>query len=69
MTDDEIIKSLKCCSHNDTGGCRQCACRINTAACIPILMREATSLILRQKAKIEMFEDKQALDKNNCFDN
>lgn len=23
MTDDEIIKSLKCCSYDDTDGCRR----------------------------------------------
>lgn len=61
MTDDEIIKSLECCSYDDTGGCRQCVCRINNAACITILMRQAISLILRQRAKIEMLEDRQTL--------
>ena len=57
MTDSDVIKALECCSTN--GECRHCPAnphKGNYGYCTSGLMQEASLLIIRQKAEIEMWK-------------
>lgn len=50
MTEQEVIKTLKCCS---TGMCKNCAINNGTANCITSLEEAVSELIKRQRSEIE----------------
>lgn len=54
MTDNEIIKALKCCGNIVDSTCKECVYHETyNASCVVRLMRDALDLINRQKAEIE----------------
>lgn len=52
MTDNDVIKAMKCCIEDD---CDECPCSFGN--CYTNLIREALYIINRQKAEIEQFAD------------
>lgn len=53
MTDNEIIKALKCCGNIVDSTCKECVYHETyNASCVVRLMRDALGLINRQKAEI-----------------
>lgn len=52
MTDNEIIKALKCFYGKEVS-CKDCAYKTNAFACITNVARDAIDLINRQQAEIE----------------
>ena len=59
MTDEEIIKALKCCSRKN---CMDCPMRICTdGRCVHDLSRDALHLINDQQAEIESTKNKRAM--------
>lgn len=56
MTDNDIIKTLECCSVR--GNCNGCPCEKEwDKACASIGMKAALELIYRQKAEIKRLRD------------
>ena len=56
MTDNEIIKALKCCSETTGSECSECPL-LNVECSAYDLYKLAFDLIHRQKEKIEMLQD------------
>lgn len=50
MTEQEVVKTLKCCL---TGTCKNCSINNETANCITRLEKAALELIERQRSEIE----------------
>ena len=64
MTDNEIIKALKCCI--DEHSCYECIYRLGMSAqCMTNLMRDALTLINRQKAEIEKLKTDFQIEASN----
>ena len=55
MTDNEIIKALECCIHDDYDYCEECP-YLKNKPCHEGLIQDAFNLINRQKAEIERLE-------------
>ena len=55
MTDNEIIKALECCIHDDYDYCKECP-YLKNKPCHEGLIQDAFDLINRQKAEIERLE-------------
>ena len=59
MTDEEIIKALKCCSR---GNCKDCAAKECTdLECVDNLIQNALRLINNQQEEIESIKAKRAM--------
>lgn len=59
MTDEEIIKALKCCSR---GNCKDCAAKECTdLECVHNLIQNALRLINNQQEEIESIKAKRAM--------
>ena len=52
MSDNDIIKALKCCTTVGEGGCGSWYFNINSAMCVTNLMKAALVLVTRQNAEI-----------------
>jgi hypothetical protein len=52
MTDNEIIKALECCVHDDYDYCKECS-YLKNKPCQLNLIQDAFDLINRQRAEIE----------------
>ena len=57
MTDNEIIKALKCCFINEDNKCNGCPCKAEQPYCLDKLGKDALKLIWKQKREIERFEN------------
>jgi hypothetical protein len=64
MTDNEIIKALKCCRLNTFEKCRECPAGKTYEFCSLEILGDALDLIKRQQAEIERLQtEKDALIK------
>ena len=68
MTDNEIIKALKCCKEGTAIGCKNCPLYEDKGhTCITILSHNALDLINRQKAEIDiLIRKKETLRDDIC---
>ena len=67
MTDNEIIKTLECCTTNSCNGCPIDELKLlGTGNCISIILTEALDYIKRQKAEVKKIKTdlKYYLDTN-----
>ena len=60
MTDNEIIKALECCIHDDYDYCEECP-YLKNKPCHEGLIQDAFDLINRQKAEIERLEEQDEI--------
>ena len=57
LSDNEIIKALECCIHDDYDYCKECP-YLKNKPCHEGLIQDAFDLINRQKEEIESLKDK-----------
>lgn len=66
FTDEDIIKALDFCLNNETIRCHKCPYR-KTVRCMGALMKDALTLINRQRAEIERVKEENRRMKKYYF--
>lgn len=61
MNDEEIIKSMECCTRVNKLGCVRCSFDTNEVGCSSVLMKAAYYLLERQKAEIVKLKQSQVI--------